>query len=81
MGASLRWGGLRAGQVCDEENDATKNHGADGLQAASWDVAAVPNILFLRPGIIELETKRLDGDFVEDWSRAGLLCTPPEEPT
>src|ERR1700679_1049283 len=60
MGAGFRWGGLGAGQVCDQQNYATGNKGADGLQAASWDVASDPSILFLRIGIIELETKHLD---------------------
>src|SRR5580658_4961801 len=34
MGAGFRWGGLGAGQVCDQENYATGNKGADGLQAS-----------------------------------------------
>src|SRR5271168_3117868 len=60
MGAGFRRSGLRAGQVCDEENNANRNKGADGLQAGLLGFASVPSILFLRIGIIELETKHLD---------------------
>jgi hypothetical protein len=31
-----------------------------GVKRASWDVPSDPSILFLRIGIIELETKHLD---------------------
>jgi hypothetical protein len=46
--------------VCDQENYANENKRTDGLQAGLLGFALVPSILFLRIGIIELETKHPD---------------------
>jgi hypothetical protein len=44
-----------------------------GFKPASWDVASDPSILFLRIGIIELETKHLDMKILLSNRASGLL--------